>query len=191
MELLPGAGTTGLPPRRRWQKNFSPILLRLVDHARRIDLDPFLYHARSHDPSMIHYVGVWQWDAYFHALAYRHMDMHLAQDQIRIMLDHQREDGMIPDAVHDEGAVTHLNFPVDADVTKPPLLAWAAWKLYEKEGDREFLNEIYEPIVRWNDGGSRRAIWMAMACANTIIHFHPAWTTVLYGTMACRLSRLT
>ena len=24
-------------------------------------------------PSMIHYVGVWQWDAYFHALAYRHV----------------------------------------------------------------------------------------------------------------------
>lgn len=102
-------------------------------------------------PSKIHYVGVWQWDAYFHALAYRHLDMHLAQDQIRIMLDHQRDDGMIPDAVHDEGAVTHLNFPVDADVTKPPLLAWAAWKLYEQGNDREFLNEIYEPSVRWNN----------------------------------------
>ena len=101
-------------------------------------------------PSMIYYVGVWQWDAYFHALAYRHIEKHLAQDQIRIMLDHQREDGMIPDAIHDEGTVTHLNIPVDADVTKPPLLAWSAWKLYEKDGDREFLNEIYEPIVRCN-----------------------------------------
>jgi len=102
-------------------------------------------------PSMIHYVGVWQWDAYFHALAYRHVDIRLAQDQIRILLDHQREDGMIPDAVHDEGAVTHLNFPVDADVTKPPLLAWAAYKLYEQDGDSEFLDEIYEPILRWNN----------------------------------------
>jgi glycogen debranching enzyme len=102
-------------------------------------------------PSMMHYVGIWQWDAYFHALAYRHVDRHLAQDQIRIMLDHQREDGMIPDAVHDEGTVTHLNLPVDADVTKPPLLAWAAWKLFEVDGDVEFLNEIYEPVVRWNN----------------------------------------
>jgi putative isomerase len=102
-------------------------------------------------PSMIHYVGVWQWDAYFHALAYRHVERQLAQDQIRIVLDHQREDGMIPDAVHDEGTVTRLNFPVDADVTKPPLLAWAAYKLYEQDGDREFLDEIYEPIVRWNN----------------------------------------
>jgi glycogen debranching enzyme len=102
-------------------------------------------------PSMIHYVGVWQWDAFFHALAYRHVEKHLAHDQIRIVLDHQREDGMIPDAIHDEGTVTRLNFPVDADVTKPPLIAWAAYKLYEHDGDREFLDEVYEPIVRWNN----------------------------------------
>jgi glycogen debranching enzyme len=102
-------------------------------------------------PSKIHYVGVWQWDAYFHALAYRHLDMKLAKDQIRILLDHQREDGMIPDAVHDEGTVTRLTFPVEADVTKPPLIGWAVWKLYETDGDREFLDEVYEPIVRWNN----------------------------------------
>jgi hypothetical protein len=102
-------------------------------------------------PSMIHYVGVWQWDAYFHALAYRHVEKHLAHDQIRIVLDHQREDGMIPDAIHDEGTVTRLDFPIDADVTKPPLLAWAAYKLYQHDGDREFMDEIYEPIVRSNN----------------------------------------
>jgi glycogen debranching enzyme len=102
-------------------------------------------------PSMIHYVGVWQWDAFFHALAYRHLEKHLAHDQIRIVLDHQREDGMIPDAIHDEGTVTRLDFPVVADVTKPPLLAWAAYKLYEIDNDREFQDEIYEPIVRWNN----------------------------------------
>jgi len=101
-------------------------------------------------PSKHHYVGVWQWDAYFHALAYRYIDRRLAQDQLRILIDHQREDGMIPDAVHDEGVITHLSTPVEADVTKPPLLAWAAWKLYQQDQDKEFLDEIYEPLVRWN-----------------------------------------
>jgi putative isomerase len=101
-------------------------------------------------PSKIHYVGVWQWDAYFHALAYRHVEMKLARDQIRIVLDHQRPDGMIPDAIHDEGIVTRLTFPLEADVTKPPLLAWTAWKLYELDGNVEFIDEIYEPVVRWN-----------------------------------------
>jgi len=102
-------------------------------------------------PSKIHYVGVWQWDAYFHALAYRHLDPKLAKDQIRILLDHQREDGMIPDAVHDEGVVTRLAHPIEGDVTKPPLIAWAVWKVCETDGDREFLDEVYEPIVRWNN----------------------------------------
>ena len=101
-------------------------------------------------PSKIHYVGVWQWDAFFHALAYRHVDTKLAEDQIRLVLDHQREDGMIPDAVHDEGVVTHLTAPVESDVTKPPLAAWTALKLFEASQHRDFLDEIYEPLVRWN-----------------------------------------
>jgi hypothetical protein len=101
-------------------------------------------------PSKTHYVGVWQWDAFFHALAYRHVDTRLAEDQLRIVLDHQRDDGMIPDAVHDEGIVTHLKVPVDADVTKPPLLAWAALKLYNSSGHRDFLEEIYDPLTRWD-----------------------------------------
>lgn len=100
-------------------------------------------------PSKIHYVGVWQWDALFHALAYRHAHHRLAKDQLRILLDHQREDGMLPDAVHDEGTVTHLDFPIEADVTKPPLLAWTIWKIYETTADREFLQETYEATVRW------------------------------------------
>ncbi len=100
-------------------------------------------------PSKIHYVGVWQWDALFHALAYRHAHQRLAKDQIRILLDHQREDGMLPDAIHDEGTITHLDFPVEADVTKPPLLVWTIWKIYETTGDREFLQETYEPAVKW------------------------------------------
>jgi hypothetical protein len=102
-------------------------------------------------PSKSYYVGIWQWDAFFHALAYRYVDLHLAHDQLRILLDHQLENGMIPDAIHDEGTVTHLTFPIEADVTKPPLLAWAVWKLHEDSPDPEFLNEVYSGIVRWNN----------------------------------------
>lgn len=105
-------------------------------------------------PSMIHYVGVWQWDAYFHALAYSYVDQKLAEDQLRILLDHQRDDGMIPDALHDEGVVMRLSLPnstQEVDVTKPPLIAWAALKLYAASGHRDFLDEIYEPVVRWTN----------------------------------------
>ncbi|MEO8610282.1 MAG: trehalase family glycosidase [Chloroflexota bacterium] len=101
-------------------------------------------------PSKIHYVGVWHWDQFFHAIAFRHVDTRLAEDQLRIVLDHQRPNGMLPDAIFDEGTVTHLTLPVDEDVTKPPLAAWTALKLYEKSGHLDFLEEIYQPLVRWN-----------------------------------------
>src|SRR5579859_846560 len=102
-------------------------------------------------PSKVHYVGVWHWDQFFHAIAYRYVDSHLAEDQLRIVIDHQRDDGMLPDAIHDEGLVVHLQKPVDADVTKPPLLAWTALKLYQKSKHLDFLKETYEPITRWHN----------------------------------------
>jgi len=102
-------------------------------------------------PSKIHYVGVWHWDQVFHALAYRHVDTRLAEDQLRIILDHQRKDGMLPDAIHDEGLIDHLTKPVEADVTKPPIMSWGALKLFEVSQHRDFLEEIYEPLSRWND----------------------------------------
>jgi hypothetical protein len=110
----------------------------------------FYFTREAMTPSKIHYVGVWHWDQFFHALAYRHVDRKLAEDQIRIITDHQRDDGMLPDAVHDEGTITHLEKPVDADVTKPPLGAWAVMKVYEKTGSLDFLKEMYEPLVRWH-----------------------------------------
>lgn len=102
-------------------------------------------------PSKIHYVGVWHWDQFFHAIAYRHINTQLAEDQLRILFDHQQANGMFPDAIHDEGLITHLAAPVDADVTKPPLAAWAVLKLFEKSGHRDFLEEAYEPLVRCNN----------------------------------------
>ncbi|NDJ60511.1 MAG: hypothetical protein GYB67_05260 [Chloroflexi bacterium] len=102
-------------------------------------------------PSKIHYVGVWHWDQFFHALAYRHLDTKLAEDQLRILLDHQQPNGMIPDAIHDEGLITHLTLPVEADVTKPPLMAWTVLKLFEKSHRVDFLQEVYEPLTRWHN----------------------------------------
>lgn len=107
-------------------------------------------------PSKVEYVGVWNWDACFHALALRHVDPVLAQDQLRTMLECQMPDGMIPDAVYDEAVISSIEHPLRAAVTKPPIMAWAAMKLHEMAPDLGFLQEIYVPLVRWN------AWWFAM-----------------------------
>jgi glycogen debranching enzyme len=107
-------------------------------------------------PSKNSYIGLWLWDSALHALAYRHIDPTLARNQIRAMLAYQLPDGMVPDAIHDDGVVAEIDHPFPAEVTKPPILAWAALKLHEMAPDLEFLQEIYVPLVRWN------AWWFSM-----------------------------
>jgi putative isomerase len=107
-------------------------------------------------PSKVQYVGIWNWDACFHALAFRHVDPILARNQLRTMLACQLPDGMIPDAVYDEAVIADLDHPLRAEVTKPPIMAWAALKLHETDPDPDFLQEIYVPLVRWN------AWWFSM-----------------------------
>ncbi|HVU15149.1 MAG TPA: trehalase family glycosidase [Phototrophicaceae bacterium] len=141
---------------RQWFEAAPPVLDRYraqYDYAwwvmRAGLMSPRFYITRETImPSKVQYVGVWQWDQFFHAIAFRHLDARLAEDQLRILLDHQQPNGMIPDAIHDEGLITHLDYPVSADVTKPPLLAWAVLKLYEKSGHIDFLQEVYEALKR-------------------------------------------
>lgn len=161
---VPSAEAALLAAEARWHAWFAavpPVLEKYADQyyyawwvLRTGLLSPRFFLTReTMVPSVIHYIGAWQWDAYFHAIAYRHVDARLAQDQLRLVLDHQRADGMLPDAIYDEGVVLRWKLPGlagESDVTKPPLIAWAALKLYATSGDREFLDEIYEPLCRWN-----------------------------------------
>jgi putative isomerase len=107
-------------------------------------------------PSKIKYVGLWLWDSAMHALAYRYVNPQMARNQIRAILACQLPDGMLPDAIYDEGIITEIDHPIKAVVTKPPILAWAALKLHESDPDLDFLQEIYVPLVRWN------AWWFSM-----------------------------
>ena len=102
-------------------------------------------------PTKAFYVGVWLWDNALHAIAYRHVDPELARDQIRVMLANQLADGMLPDAIFDEGVVAEIDHPIRGRVTKPPILAWAAMKIHKTAPDTNFLKEIYEPLKRCNE----------------------------------------
>ncbi|MEV6977426.1 glycogen debranching protein [Kitasatospora sp. NPDC093806] len=129
-------------------------------------------------PSKYGYVGVWNWDALFHAVGLRHGAPDLARDQIRILLDHQLPDGRLPDVVHDHGVLADTTDLPRADharlaehvgsalpdgsarpgsaglprepvpVTKPPLAAWAVWKVHQTDPDLPFLAAAYPRLVR-------------------------------------------
>jgi putative isomerase len=101
-------------------------------------------------PSKAKYIGVWNWDSCFHALGLRHRDIGLARDQLRLILSHQLDNGMLPDAIFDEGVVSWIDHPLEGDVTKPPLIAWAAVKLHHENPDLPFLEEIYPQLCSWH-----------------------------------------
>ena len=120
-------------------------------------IDPLGYvHHEAMMPTKSLYIGLWLWDSALHAIAFRHVDPQLARDQLRVMLEHQLADGMLPDAIFDEGTVSEIDHPFHGKVTKPPIMAWAALKIHEIDPDPEFLREIYPALVRCLDW------WFAM-----------------------------
>ncbi len=108
-----------------------------------------LYEAMA--PSKVGYVGLWLWDSAMHAIAFRHTNAELARNQIRSMLAYQLPNGMLPDAIFDDGLVFTIDHPIKGEVTKPPILGWAALKLHESNPDEQFLSEIYQPLTKWNN----------------------------------------
>jgi putative isomerase len=60
------------------------------------------------------------------------------------MFDFQNSKGMIPDCVFIDS--TKNNW-LDS---KPPLAAWAAWKIYEETKDKSFLKELYPKLVKYH-----------------------------------------
>jgi putative isomerase len=88
--------------------------------------------------------GFWAWDSWKHAVALARIAPDLAKDQIRAMFDYQDADGMVPDCVYADARENNwLN-------TKPPLAAWAVWKVHEATADAAFLAELYPKLLNYH-----------------------------------------
>ncbi|WP_266158320.1 MGH1-like glycoside hydrolase domain-containing protein [Dyella silvatica] len=88
--------------------------------------------------------GFWAWDSWKHAAALAQFAPELARDQIRAMFDYQSADGMVPDCVYLDKANNN------GRDSKPPLAVWAVLKIYRATGDRAFLSEMYDKLVRYH-----------------------------------------
>ena len=88
--------------------------------------------------------GFWAWDSWKHAVALALFDVELAKNQVRTMFDHQNERGMIADVVYADPAEDNWRD------TKPPLAGWAIESIFETDGDRAFVEELYPHLVRYH-----------------------------------------
>ncbi|MCC8360616.1 MGH1-like glycoside hydrolase domain-containing protein [Salinimicrobium sediminilitoris] len=88
--------------------------------------------------------GFWAWDSWKHAAALAAYDPQLAKDQVKAMYDHLDENGFMPDVVYRDNLIEENNYRD----TKPPLSAWAVWKIYETDADKEFLIELFPKLEK-------------------------------------------
>lgn len=89
---------------------------------------------------------MWIWDSAFHAIGLRHISHEWAENAIKAVLAAQREDGFIPHTIT-------VDRRRDSDLIQPPILAWAALKVYEITRNREFLEWVYprlDKMIRYD-----------------------------------------
>lgn len=107
------------------------------------------------------YEQQWLWDSCFHAIAYRHFDAGMARDELRALMAHQvgagADAGMIPHMAYWDGTGEALWGHAERSIiTQPPLIAVAAWLVYDSTGDDDFLRELYPGLLAYHDWFERR-----------------------------------
>lgn len=105
-------------------------------------------------PSVKTYPFQWFWDSCFHAIVMRHFDATLAKRELLSLVSVQREDGFLPHTIFWEGKLhwwaeqesQFHKYPGITSEIQPPLIAYAVLKIYEMDGDKSFVKEIYPTL---------------------------------------------
>ena len=85
-------------------------------------------------PDRLPHRNMWLWDSVFHAIGHRHLDTDVAESLILALFDVQQNDGFIP----------HMAKPYEiSSVTQPPVIAWGAYLVYKKSGNKAFLKTVF------------------------------------------------
>lgn len=106
-------------------------------------------------PSQSAYPYQWLWDSCFNALTYRNLGQPaLAERELSSLLVKQWDNGMIPHMHYWEPhpEVMHVDWGVSDTSTliQPPVIAYAVWRVYQHTKHRDWLERMYEGLVRWH-----------------------------------------
>ena len=96
---------------------------------------------RCISPGKETFQGIWNWDSAFHSVGVSRYDYQLAKEGVLGFLKFQKENGFLPDCIFEDGTIVE-------SCSKPPVFAWAAQEMYKREGDLDFLKEIYPKLSR-------------------------------------------
>ena len=98
------------------------------------------------------YPHQWFWDSCFHAITLSYIDPERAKEELRLLLKGQFKNGMFPHIIYWQ-RVQNSPFPDVAwgkrhtsNITQPPVLAAAVWRIYEASGDEDFVRAMLPHI---------------------------------------------
>ena len=105
--------------------------------------------------------GFWAWDSWKHAYATSRFSPELAKNNIRAMFDYQikpsdklrpQDAGMVIDAIFYNADKVRAGDGANWNErnSKPPLSAWAVWKIYREDKDRNFLAEMFPRLIAYH-----------------------------------------
>ncbi len=99
-------------------------------------------------PDRLPHRDLWLWDSVFHAIGFRNVDGRIAESLILSMLESRQPDGRIPCRT----TITKDGVVFSPEETQPPVIAWGAWKVYQKTKNKEFLKRAFEEnstFLKW------------------------------------------
>lgn len=105
-------------------------------------------------PSPQTYPYQWMWDSCFHSIIYSHFDVTRGKAELVSLLSKQFQNGMVPHMIYwkrDKGVI-EIDWGQGrrtSNITQPPMIAYAAWQLFQKDQDVDFLNSIYRNLFHY------------------------------------------
>lgn len=104
-------------------------------------------------PSPSSYPYQWLWDSCFHSIIYSHFDLKKAKEEIFSLMSKQFENGMVPHMIYwKRGPIIDIDWgrgKETSTITQPPMIAYAAWQIFQKDQDVEFLKKIYRGLFHY------------------------------------------
>lgn len=148
------------------KNNLSERDVRLLDRASKL-LQNNIYSPSDKQwgnyrfivPSLEKYLGVWNWDSAFHALAVSRWDAELAYEQCDVFLKFQKENGMFIDLIDFQ------NNRIGDGAAKPPVFPWAFVTCYKRKKDTKRLSTAYYGYKK------NAQAWEKYRCTNGLFHY--------------------
>ncbi len=111
-------------------------------------------------PSNVTYPFQWFWDSCKHAIVWTYIDVGQAKEELLTLVRAQRRNGRIPHRIAWEPMLlypyrfylhsTSFRHPVNSRLVDPPVLAQAVERVYQRSGDRAFLERIVPRVDRFH-----------------------------------------